>query len=247
MKKLPWFIRLLVMFACSLGMSHRLFAQQENFRSSQNISARRQVAPVHSDKRYYHKSQRRVYVQFSAGPAAFSPSGAFYDGLDSNVGVAFSARLYQTNAEGGTQGFFGGISYQRAALKYSEIYGFNIYQPQLAGSVGASVLALEAGRAHPIDKNGSHLYVIAGLASLTHKGDSPSSDGSVLRYQEGSRLGLRVKAGFAVFLSRNLGLDLGLGFDVMQTRVTYTDLNNYSETKNAGVLMTAGMGLSYRL
>jgi hypothetical protein len=188
-----------------------------------------------------------VYVQFSAGPAAFSPSGAFYDGLDSNLGFACNLRLYQANAEGETKGFFAGISYQQAALKYEQIYSFDFYQPQISGSVHASVWSLEAGRAHPTDKNGSHLYIIAGLTSLNHRGDSPSNNGSVLRYREGTRLGLRVKGGLAVFLSRHLGLDFGMGFDVMQTRIIYTDLNNYSETKNAGVLLTAGMGLSYRL
>lgn len=238
--------RLLLVLACWLVASNRLSAQPVSFQS-RSVSASSNAGAHHPDERYYQKSQRRLYVQFSAGPTAFSPSGTFYDGLDSNVGISVSARLYQTNAEGGTEGFFGGVSYQHVALKYGRNYGFDIYQAQRAGSVGASVFAFEAGRAYPMDKNGSHLYVIAGLASLTHKGRSPSRDGSVLRYEEGSRPGLRVKAGFAAFLSRNFWIDFNLGFDVMQTRVTYTDLNNYSETKYAGVLMAGVLGLSYRL
>ena len=238
---------LLVIIVCWIASSEHLFAQRERVPSRPSGIALAKRAQLLTDEGDHQKPRDRIFVQFSAGPAAISPTGAFYDGLDSNVGIAFNVRLYQSKSDGETKGFFGGISYQRAVFKYGEMYSFAFQQTQLTGAVHTSVWALEAGRAYPTDKNGSHLYVIAGLASLQHQGDSPASNGSALGYEAGTRLGLRIKGGFAVCLSRNFGVDFGMGFDVMRTRVTYTDLNNYSEIKNDGVLLAAAMGLLYRL
>ena len=45
-------------------------------------------------------------------------------------------------------------------------------------------------------------------------------------------------------LSR-FGLEFSFGFDSMYKKVTFPALNNYSETKLAGVLLTYGAGVSY--
>lgn len=253
MKTAKELARLLIIPACWLAMTDHLLAQHEiaprlslsAIRCDERADQRLQKAS--SDGRFYQNSKGRAYVQFSAGPAMVSPSGPFYEGLSSHVGFQIGVRLYETNNNGQAQGFCGGMSFYRARLDQRTDSSYP-YQPVLvAGSVLASAFALEGGRVIPADNKGSYLYLMMGLAALRHKGSVSEVDASILGYQAGSRFAIRLKGGFALALSNHLGLDFGFDLDVMPTRVTYTDLGNYTETKISGYLTSAGAGLVYRL
>ncbi len=190
---------------------------------------------LYRENSYYRKTKRGLQFQLVVEPVMVSPSQPFYDGLNSAFGSNFCLRLTQVTSDGRTSGFLFGVSYQQVNL------GFQTD----SGSISTSVTSFEFGRALPLNKGRSYFYFLLGLSSLNHNGGSPSGSSSVLSYEEGSRLGIRGKAGFNAALNNKFGLEFSFGFDSMYKKVTFPALNNYSETKLAGVLLTYGAGVSY--
>lgn len=200
------------------------------------------------DPRARAKLRSGWHFQVSAEPAMIIPDETFYENFNSALGGSVGCKAYHVNDEGKPQGLSVGLSYQTVKLNYglSSAYGFGYNVAPPTGSVRVSVLALEGGRVFPIGENGSNFYLTIGLAAVNNKGQAPTTD-DLLGYQEGTRGAIKLDAGFAVQLSPNIGLDFGSGFTVMQAKITYPELSNYSQTQSYGTLYKLGAGLFFLL
>lgn len=185
----------------------------------------------------------------------YVPAERFYRDFKAGLGYGLAIRLHEVGRFNRTEGLFLGFSYQRGSLKYENTssvfvpsgnYGYDLIIVN-RGSITCSQIALELGRAFPFDSKGSHGYLLLGIVSINNEGGAPSSSGSLLGYQSGSQVGIRLKVGIGVLIVGKFGLSTDVGVDAMRARITYTYLNNYSELKHYGVLLQFGFGIFYQL
>lgn len=212
-----------------------LVARTLQWTPKDNIMSYSSLKP--SKKSYYVENKRGWRFLVTGGPVLVFPTGTFYEDFQSSIGWQIGFRLIQTDAAGRTKGYMFAFSYQAQTLDYEPAS-----EPQ---SIRVSEGLAELGRAYPIAANGSHFYSLLGLGRLSNKGEVNTNSYSALQYQEGSGWVLRLKVGIVANLWRHVGFDVSLGGDLIRIKVTYPQLGNYSETREAGQLWAFGLGMLY--
>lgn len=176
--------------------------------------------------------------EFLLYPVRVKPSGVFYQEFDPGYGAGLNVRFYYNTGPYG--GLIGGLSYQKSVMKYE------------SGTMKAGILALEFGAALNLDRKGSGIYVLCGFAKISHSGgpyidkeDMWSSDDNWDRYETGSQSGYRLKGGFIIMITENIGLDCSYAWDCVM--MEHETMIGEKEERMVGDMKTIGIGAVYRL